>query len=271
MIRPVVQAPRIRATPVWQAITALAQPRRLSLLIELGQFFHIYKQVDELHLHDLTTVSAYKTLQEVAETADYYTVQIAKSLQNNPVVMERLTQALSKRLQDLAGTSDAQFTHLGKQLKESAFGVVDLVQPQVIKSTQDAVTWSDNHYESITKGLLDSAQLIEVVAVSSTSFAQDQYIVLDQAAVNHRRNVFDTVGATDDLDGATSLLDQQVAAFTKGINRGVLFTEHIELLVVSNRIFADECGISDSGSIRMQNYAEFSYFAEDFVGTFTSF
>lgn len=198
MIRPVIQAPHIRATPVWRAITALAQSPRLSLLAELGQFVLTYRRVEELHLHDLATA-------------------------------------------------------------------------QVIKSTQDAVAWSDNHYESITKGLLDSPRLIEVVAIGSARFAQDQYVVLDHAAVNYQRNVFDTVGATDDLDGAASLLDEQVAAYTKGINQGVRFTEHIKFLLNSNRSFADESRISDSGLIRMQNYAEFSYFAEDFVGTFTSF
>ena len=267
MICPVVQAIQVQ----YPRLCFSAQAPFICLLAELGQFVHTYRRVEELHLHDLATVSAYKTLQEVAGTADHYTVQIAKSLQDNPVVIERLTQELSKRLQDLAGTSDAQFTYLGKQLKESAFGVVDLVQPEVIKSTQDVVTWSDSHYERITKGLLDSPRLIEVVAVSSTRFAQDQNIVLDRAAVNYQRNVFDTVGATDDLDGTASLLDEQVATFTKGINRGVRFTEHIERLVISNRSFADEYRISDSGLIRMQNYAEFSYFAEDFVGVFTSF
>lgn len=35
--------------------------------------------------------------------------------------------------------------------------------------------------------------------------------------------------------------------------------------------FADTMALSDSGSLRMQNYCEFSYFAEDYVGSSLTF
>lgn len=35
--------------------------------------------------------------------------------------------------------------------------------------------------------------------------------------------------------------------------------------------FTDTMSVSDAGSIRMQNYCDFSYFDEDYVGTSTTF
>jgi len=37
------------------------------------------------------------------------------------------------------------------------------------------------------------------------------------------------------------------------------------------KVFADTMSVSDSGSIRMQNYCDFDYFDEDYVGTSTTF
>ena len=78
-----------------------------------------------------------------------------------------------------------------------------------------------------------------------------------------------TATATDDLDGEATTEDDQEIQFFKVLNHTTSAADTKTLTVSLAK--ADTTNASDAGSLRSQNYCDFTYFAEDYVGQSRTF
>jgi hypothetical protein len=162
---------------------------------------------------------------------------------------------------------------------------VALAVAKQFADTVDATTTVDDLTLQVVKGLNDSVSFTEVfvaVRVFTREFADyvaptdrpykttskpfaDTYSISDVARPALTKRVFDGVGINDSLDAT----DGSLFVFAKGVTN-IVFA--VDTKVFShNKPFGDMIGASDEGSLVLQNYCDFTYFAEDYVGELRTF
>jgi hypothetical protein len=131
---------------------------------------------------------------------------------------------------------------------------------------------------SISRGLflfvqhvLDTTRTTDSHSLSSSKSLSDDAVPLDTAALSPSKFLSDSLSATDDLDGAASLEDDQEMSFIKVTSEGIggIADNAVLLAGKSN---SDSSFGSDSGSSLKQDYTNDPlYFADDYVGTKATF
>ena len=182
----------------------------------------------------------------------------------------KLEQGFFLHLVDLLDNStvtDNQVQAFFKSLSDSS-AVAENIALSFAKARADTASTSEQILLAFSKTLADTPALTDF-----TSFSITKSGVSDGAAVSesHSRHlaklVFDTINATDDIDGAASILDDQEVHFFKTRTDAASVTDVFVRLLTILRAFSDTTSITDTGLLRSQNYTtDFSYFLEDYVG-----
>ena len=98
----------------------------------------------------------------------------------------------------------------------------------------------------------------------------DQSSVSDDEIFAVSKNLTNSVGVTDDVDGVASIEDDQVAHLFKVVSNASHISDSDVKL--TSKVVTDATQSSDSGSIRAQNYTvDVTYFTEDYVGQSSTF
>lgn len=159
---------------------------------------------------------------------------------------------------DTVGTEDSAVSQFGKTLSEAsaaadatslglarpladALGASDSPLLASSKPLGDAFAAADAAVKTAGKGLLDSASATDTSTARVAKAVLDATAITEQARFALSRTLADAYAVAD--------------ATAKSTNKGL----------------ADGAGASDSGTLRMQGYCDITYFAEDYVGIFTSF
>ena len=93
----------------------------------------------------------------------------------------------------------------------------------------------------------------------------------DEHFHSYQKILSETIGVTDDIDGESSVLDDQEIQFFKVRVDVAHATDTLDFTMAFNRTFTDTASSTDAGSIRNQGYADFTFFAEDYVGVSRTF
>ncbi len=159
--------------------------------------------------------------------------------------------SFGKLLTDNPFVSDAQARNFGKYVVD-AFGATD------------AVTRRD-----FGKAAFDTANASDALAKSIGARLQDTYYASDAAARTFGKFLASSVTSTDDLDGEATTEDDQEIQFFKVLNHitGAADTKALSF----EKILTHTASFSDIGSLRSQNYSNFEFFAEDYVGESRTF
>lgn len=158
------------------------------------------------------------------------------------------------------------------------------------KNFSDTATLADVAVVAPTKGLSEALTLTDPAARSVTKIATDAATLADAAVLRPTKVVSDTTTAADAairsaakvLSEAPTLADQAIRALTKPISDSLTLADQSTLRPtkglsetltladvvarVSGLAIIDQPVVSDTGSLRMQDYCSFDYFAEDYVG-----
>lgn len=182
-----------------------------------------------------TFVASLNSLTHSAATSDNQVRSFIKTLTDNSFVADAAARAFETARQDSASTAD-----------ERVFAV--------LKSIVDASSATDLALRSIVKpALADTVAASEQIVIS---FASAQLFA-------------EAVSATDDLDGAATAEDDQEMQFTKTRSDTAAALDSFTRNVA--RPLADTLSITDTGLLLSQNFADITYFAEDFVGASRTF
>ena len=160
--------------------------------------------------------------------------------------------SFGKLLTDNPFVSDAQARNFGKYLTD-AFGAADAIAKRDFgKAAFDTANASDALARSFGKSLQDLTGSVS-----------------DAAAMTFGKFLTSAATATDDLDGETTAEDDQEIQFFKVLNHTTSAADAKALAF--GKFLADLTSSTDAGSLRSQNYCDFTYFAEDYVGESRTF
>lgn len=233
----------------------------------------------------------------------------AKPFTDAQTTADQLVAALAKALTDLLSTSDEALLDTAKPLADTAL-TADIATKAVDKPVDaDFATAADDVGLTAAKPFQDITSVTEGPAVGqnyagSTYFAED-YVREGFPIRDFYKAVSDTLDATDDFLGVANVDDDQIIffgksrmdhvvtsevfsrAFTTARTDGVSPTDVV--LLATSRPAASAFGVADftvktigktpadtatsadAGALRMTDYADISYFAQDYVGTAFSF
>jgi hypothetical protein len=170
--------------------------------------------------------------------------------------------------EDTATLSDGTAFSFGKLLTDTPF-VSDAQARAFGKYAAHTLTAMDARTLAFGKGLFDTATLSDGTAFSFGKLLTDTPFVSDAQARTFGKFLTSTATATDDLDGEATTEDDQEIQFFKVLNHTTSAADTKTLTVSLAK--ADTTNASDAGSLRSQNYCDFTYFAEDYVGQSRTF
>ena len=171
---------------------------------------------------------------------------------------------------DSAFTLDATVVSFFKSLSDSS-EAADVAVMTFYKSLADEGYASDAQVFEFAKSLSDTAVIPEQISKAFEKGYDDPANVSDEHFHSYQKILSETIGVTDDIDGESSVLDDQEIQFFKVRVDVARATDTFDFTMAFNRTFTDTASSTDAGSIRNQGYADFTFFAEDYVGASRTF
>lgn len=252
---------------------------------------------------ELDQSGRYKLIRDTAVVLDSKVLTFGKALAEQAVVTDQKAVAVNKPLSDSvsfeetfialitfvrnfadsASVTDAAAFNVVKALADSAtmadtrvFNITKLIRDGV--AMNDAFDATDGSQWSFTKGVSNVVFVAEALVKTLTRPLADSFSLADARTVSFSKSLSDSfalVSATSismalPKADAISVTDTPAKSITKAP-----FADTTSLLsaisLQPNKHLADNLGAGDSGSLRSQGYADFSYFAEDYVGDSRTF
>jgi len=193
-----------------------------------------------------------KPFVEAKTVSDTVAVQalFVRTLDDTGSASESHGSLLEKPASDSASTSDAATRSLSAARADSV-GSSDVLDKLFGRALSDSWTVSDVNSSIFGKALSDTGTLSE-----SKTF-------------DISKAVSDVVDAADDFDGTATAEDDQTMQFVT-IRSDIAHTSDIHVPLVGKGL-AEQASTGDSGSLRMTDYCDVSYFTDIYVGTSLTF
>lgn len=196
---------------------------------------------------------------------------VGKSEEDTAASLDQAARSFGKDAQDIfAAVDEINSFSTSKQIVDSIFvtddvdgaaSILDDQEMQFVKQHTDVVGFSD----LIQIGIVFSREFIDTgVSLDSVAFAvakalTDGYTASDVINVLTGKHFNDTFLASETLTKAVS---------AARIDSALLGDAHA---AASSKLLSDTPLLADAGSLRSQNYCDFAYFAEDYVGASRTF
>jgi hypothetical protein len=224
--------------------------------------------VDSQSAEDKAVLASEKPLFDSFGSADSApTFDVTKALSTSQLVLDKATLSVASILADAFASSDDPYKTAGKALA-SEFGLTDAQTVEAQKLILDSVSFVENviAVRAFLRVFAETVTPLDVVAktVTKPPFTE-QISVADVRDVLPVKNIFDAVA----MDDGTSIGDGSTYFFQKYLNNVVLLSDADSIQTV--KPVADQFALAESGLVSMQGYCDITYFAEDYVGTSSSF
>lgn len=280
-------------------------PDAVSLMIGFNRAF-----ADAVGNSDgITGLTAVKLLLEELAVADEFALDLAKELEDSVTVVDNadansgdgLEYTEVKPSSDNVGTSDTATADVQKKLADTV-ALAEAVRAVLEKLLADVVTASeeaklvfglaladaysvadafDRVFEAI-RAFSDGASTSESLAFDSEKALADSTLATEvlSRVFTALRDVSDTQAVDDSyvLGSAKAISDSQAVddffARVFGANRDVadsILTSDVLASIGIEKLLTDAANAVSSGSLRMTDYADITYFAEDYVGATRTF
>lgn len=227
---------------------------------------------DAINLQEATALAATKTAADATGLSDTASSGVGKSATEAVSSSDSQTSVFTKGVEDTPAFADTRFAVYQKALTDTATAsddvdgeatLLDDQEIQFLKQRTDAATISDVILVLLifARNLADNATLLDDQEIQFAKQRSDAATITDVFATlrSFVRNPVDTTAASESASKAfarsradSALLGDAVVASP---GKGVLETT----------------STSDEGSLRSQGYADFIYFAEDYVGASQTF
>ena len=251
----VVAIAALKAAAKQLKINVTAEQLPILMAIEVGHFLteidiegDVYLQdgigaVDGALLHFFKTLTDNPTLADNAVTAFY------KVLAENPSVSETQVFDFYKSLAENPTVADTHFAAVGKALTEPPVAV-DIYTYAFNKVTADGAVATESDFKAVAKVLAENPTLADTNVLSffkSISENPNFTDTINTLAIT--KLLTDTVNATDDLDAAASILDDQEMQFTKITTNATTVADSFARVVAFLRSFSETPGLTDVNTL----------------------
>lgn len=187
-----------------------------------------------------------------------------RNLTDSAPALDAASILLAARKEDSVSTSDSRSLTPHKISYES-INVPDAMARSVAKRTTDTVTPVELVAVRYQKLAADAFSISDVKTYSFTKNVSDVAVLIDTARASVDKFLADGVSANDMFD----ITDGSTYTFAKSISDVTMLSETV--FATFQKVAGDQAGLSDSGIVVIQSYADISYFFEDYVGTRTIF
>ena len=160
---------------------------------------------------------------------------------------------------DGTGALDQMLFEFFKSITDDA-GVAEAAVFEFRKTLTEAASVTDADVILFYKGLANAASASDTTAVNFIKAAVDGSELSDAEVLAITKALFDTVGATDDVDGAASILDDQEMQFFKNVSESAGASD------VLTRIMGYARSLADSAAITESEYVDFGKLLSDNAG-----
>lgn len=274
-----------------------------------GQLSYV-NLVGELRYINLQAANVYadptppdRWVNDIQVTADSLAITFAKISADTVALLDAHVFATHKRVADTFSASAVSRFTFGKRASDSQ-SVSDQIQSLTVgKGLSDIQAIADALQRSMALAKVDSVSANDIRQYSLSKPLQDSFSSTDSASLGFLASKADSFSTSDFLFNDFSKLLSDVAladdrfsiedelqqsigksladsfnvsdAFSYTVNFNRSFSE-TEYLIDSQDIsflkgLSDLTSTSDSGALRMTDYADISYFAEDYVGVSRTF
>ena len=190
------------------------------------------------------------------------------------IVVKRATAAISlgfflvvKFLTETITTQDTATKSVTKKEDNNAL-VTDSVISETEKPTSDTSSLTDGVVKTAEKSTTDNPSFLDTQVASSTKSLSESPSVSDVIGQQITKPLSDSLSVTDDTNG-TSADDDANLQIVKVQSTAFLITDAHSLTPL--KAANDTPSFQDAGAILNQGYCENFYFADDYIGTTTSF
>ncbi len=195
-----------------------------------------------------------------------------RALTDNPIIDELVTAADSsyltiiKNLEDFVEAIESAEVYNQGNDKFDLVAAVDqlTISLQFLRSFEHAVATDDVAALSLTKSIEDAVTAVEgnfSAVVANLQSPADIAAVGEALAFNVSKLLDDAPIATD------SVSIQTLLAFADFVS----VADNLQFQGSNEQFYGDQLSVGDSGSLLMQDYADITYFADDYVGTSRTF
>ena len=251
----VVAIAALKAAAKQLKINVTAEQLPILMAIEVGHFLteidiegDVYIQ-DGIGAVDGALLHFFKTLTDNPTLADNAVTAFNKVLAENPSVSEAQVFDFYKSLTDTAVATDAYVPNFGKALTEPPVAV-DIYTYAFNKVTADGAVATESDFKAVAKVLAENPTLADTNVLSFFKNISENPNFTD--AINTlaiTKLLADTVGATDDLDAAASILDDQEMQFTKITTNATTVADSFARVVAFLRSFSETPGLTDVNTL----------------------
>jgi len=228
----------------------------LEFSLSQGQFLQASELFENPKTTDAQVLAFFKTLTDSSIAADAAAVSFATARADTTTTTDEKIMSVFKTLADVASVTD-----LASLAPEKFFSDSGTVTDSLIFARSRS--FSDLAYPTDTF----ASQTAFSRSFSDLAYPTDTFA--SQTAFS--RSFTDTAYATDDFDGEASILDDQEMQFLKSLTDIASVSDSIIVLKTIPLVLTETPSATDAGSLRSQGFADFTYFAEDFVGASRTF
>jgi len=289
----IFSAARLLARTTGLSISAAVTALSLKAEVVVGFFLRQFFATDEASIADTQTLDVTKPLSESPSVADAQVITLLKQASDSGALTDNDVLTIIKGLTETPAVAEAHIIAFTKPLTDSS-AITDDQALTSVKGLTEAPSLTDNETLDFIKIAGDDTNH----DYCDLSYFAEDYIAGDRTdrayvaennVVSITKFLTDQTFVTDDLDGEASAEDDQEISFVKTrTDIGVVsdtfdrtvtylrdFTENgsatESAVKLTTKFRSDSGAVSDSGDLRSQSYCDFTYFAEDYVGTSRAF
>ena len=190
-----------------------------------------------------------KTLTDDTALVDDAVMAFYKVLAENPSVSETQVFDFYKSLANSAVATDVYAAHLRRSITEPPVAV-DIYTYAFNKVTADGAVATESDFKAVAKVLAENPTLADTNVLSFFKNLTEIPNFTDTInTLALTKLLADTVGVTDDLDAAASILDDQEMQFVKNTTNIATVAESFARVVAFLRSFSETPGLTDVNTL----------------------
>ena len=238
-------------------ITVTAKQLPILMAIQAGHFLSEIDVEGNAYVTDGTAAvdtfiyQFFKTLTDDTAAIDDAVFAFNKVLAENPSVSETQVFDFYKSLADSANATDTHFSAVGKALTEPPVAV-DVYTYALSRALTDGAVATESDFKAVAKFFTENPTLADTNVLSffkNLSETPNVTDTIDTLALT--KALTDAVNATDDLDAAASILDDQEMQFTKLTTNATTVADSFARVVAFLRSFSENPGVTDISTIEV--------------------
>lgn len=266
----------LKATLTSLRAVASTVAQRAIIAFEVGQFILVRRLLETPLLTDAEVRAFFKVLNDEMSVSELASLRLGKVEADAFSLTDDDTLQFGKVPSDTTLFVDAQALSFTKVLGDTV-SITDLLERTWVRF--DTAGFADSDTKAFGKVLNEVYALdyfAEDYANEDEAKVRDEFSqflaralgdgtgLTDLRAFHVGKSFSDGVTATDDFDGEATTEDDQEIHFVKVLSHSIANSD--AMVVSFSKNITESPGVTDAGNARGQNYSDFDYFAEDYVG-----